>query len=492
MTNLYKTFGCDTREELYEKMKLGVDEVRPLLEFLDYAKMSIMNKGKNISSSTILFETVSKITPPTKDSARIIFVDTKNRPVHLCKMRLSQIADIKRAISEGLSAGAANLFIATHENSKESRVDNFVDLSESIRLRVVDRLTYSQSNEEYTSHGARDSYQLDENPEIIKETQNKVNMTYTQLDKFNEYAEFFARQELKGLNIIEDIELIKEKMKLGFQFEQQEVLGYLSYDQDNNVINLNPQFKGGVNSSIIDPRIILKDLLREENMKGFILFHNHPSGKTTPSREDLMSTQALYEGIKRLNIEMADHFIVAKEGVLSFVEEVETNSFSNIEYLDKIAEVKEATTEYRGQATEKVEVKPELSHKNDLKTILNELMEQDYESFVKSLISIEKGINDDVILIEMYEKYMESDATLLNDLFDDIEFDLEQGNDINNVISDDLIREKPMKVKEMEKKEDNKEVGAKKSLLGLLSEESNDTKNTTDKIRKEVVKSMEI
>ena len=492
MSNLYKTFGCDTREELYEKMKLGVDEVRPLLEFLDYAKMSIMNKEKNISSPTILFETVSKITPPTKDSARIIFVDTKNRPVHLCKMRLSQRADIKRAISEGLSAGAANLFIATHEDSKESRVDNFVELSESIRLRVVDRLTYSQSKEEYTSHGARNSYQLDENPEIIKETQNKDNMSYTQLDKFNEYAEFFARQELKGLNIIEDIESIKEKMKLGFQFEQQEVLGYLSYNQENDVINLNPLFKGGVNASIIDPRIILKDLLREENMKGFILFHNHPSGKTTPSKEDLMSTQAIYEGVKRLNIEIADHFIVAREGVLSFVEEIETNSFSNIEYLDKIAEVRETTNEYGGQPIEEVVDRPKMGSQNDLKTVLNELMEQDYESFVKSLISIEKGINDDAVLTEMYEKYMESDATLLNDLFDDIEFDLEQGDNINNVISDDLIREKPNKSKEVEKKEDNKEVGVKKSLLGLLSKESNDTKNTTDKIKKEVVKAMEL
>ena len=51
----------------------------------------------------------------------------------------------------------------------------------------------------------------------------------------------------------------------------------------------------------------------------------------------------------------------------------------------------------------------------------------------------------------MYEKHMELDATLLNDLFDDIEFDLEQGNNISNVISDDLIREKPMKVNEVEK-----------------------------------------
>ncbi len=96
-------------------------------------------------------------------------------------------------------------------------------------------------------------------------------------------------------------------------------------------------------------------------------------------------------------------------------------------------------------------------------------MEQDYESFVKSLISIEKGINDDVILTEMYEKYMESDATLLNDLFDDIEFDLEQGDDISNVISDDLIREKPIKVKEIEQKKDNSELGNKKSLMDKLS-----------------------
>lgn len=347
MNNIYEVFACNTKEELYKKMILGVDEVNPLLEFFEYAKMSIGREKKSISSQKALFETVSKIQPPTKDSAGIIFVDTKNSPVHFSRMSLNQKKDIRRVLAEGLNAGAANIFIATHEDSDHLIVNNFIELSRSIKLNVLDKLTYFNFDKEYYSHRSYDSYYLDKVPEIIKETKNMDKMAYNNLDKFHEYAEFYAQQEIEGLNIIEDIELIKEKLKLGFQFERQEVLGYLSYDHKNNIINLNPQFKGGISASIIDTRVILRDLLQEKDMKGFILFHNHPSGKTTPSQEDQCATKELYESVKKLDIELADHFIIGKEEVLSLAKEGYIyNSFNNTEHIDKACEVKEQARTY--------------------------------------------------------------------------------------------------------------------------------------------------
>ena len=50
MSNLYNTFGCENKEQLYNKIISGVDDIRPLLDFLDYAKGSLVSKEKPIQS----------------------------------------------------------------------------------------------------------------------------------------------------------------------------------------------------------------------------------------------------------------------------------------------------------------------------------------------------------------------------------------------------------------------------------------------------------
>ncbi|NEN75738.1 hypothetical protein F9B74_05275 [Pelistega sp. NLN82] len=54
-----------------------------------------------------------------------------------------------------------------------------------------------------------------------------------------------------------------------------------------------------------------------------------------------------------------------------------------------------------------------------IKDILQTLINENYQGFIKALISLEKGINDEIILHQMYEQYMENDDFfLLNDQFD--------------------------------------------------------------------------
>ena len=43
-----------------------------------------------------------------------------------------------------------------------------------------------------------------------------------------------------------------------------------------------------------------------------ILVHNHPSGDTTPSSEDLEVTRQLAQAARLLGLELLDHLIVAR------------------------------------------------------------------------------------------------------------------------------------------------------------------------------------
>lgn len=55
----------------------------------------------------------------------------------------------------------------------------------------------------------------------------------------------------------------------------------------------------------------------------------------------------------------------------------------------------------------------------EMKKIIENLMEEDYETFIKALISIEKTIDDKETLDCLYQEYMENDEmNLLNNQFD--------------------------------------------------------------------------
>lgn len=50
----------------------------------------------------------------------------------------------------------------------------------------------------------------------------------------------------------------------------------------------------------------------------FSLVHNHPSGDTTPSKDDLATTERILEAGKIMGIPLIDHVIVGGESALSY------------------------------------------------------------------------------------------------------------------------------------------------------------------------------
>ena len=77
----------------------------------------------------------------------------------------------------------------------------------------------------------------------------------------------------------------------------------------NEPNSLNIVSIGSLNSSIVHPREVFK-LAILSNSASIILFHNHPSGDTNPSKEDINITKRIKEAGKIIGIDLIDHIIL--------------------------------------------------------------------------------------------------------------------------------------------------------------------------------------
>jgi DNA repair protein RadC len=76
---------------------------------------------------------------------------------------------------------------------------------------------------------------------------------------------------------------------------------------------------GNLNSSIVHPREVYKVAI-DSLAASIILIHNHPSGNTEPSNEDISITRKIVEAGKIIDIPVFDHLIIAGNNYVSFVE----------------------------------------------------------------------------------------------------------------------------------------------------------------------------
>lgn len=106
-------------------------------------------------------------------------------------------------------------------------------------------------------------------------------------------------------------EKIYNYMKSEVEGKNQEYFYAIYLDSKKNLIDKKLLFIGTLNKSIVHPREIFKYayLLSASSI---ICVHNHPSGDTIPSKEDLNLTKALVEIGKMQGINIIDHIIIGK------------------------------------------------------------------------------------------------------------------------------------------------------------------------------------
>jgi len=101
---------------------------------------------------------------------------------------------------------------------------------------------------------------------------------------------------------------------------KKEVLKVILLDTKNVPISIKEVSVGTLNSSLIHPREVFKDAIKE-SAYSIILVHNHPSGDANPSEDDEYITEDFRRGSKFLKIELKDHIIIGKNKYYSFRED---------------------------------------------------------------------------------------------------------------------------------------------------------------------------
>lgn len=153
---------------------------------------------------------------------------------------------------------------------------------------------------------------------------------------FNDLEKFFGLGQAKACILVACFELGKRLLKdkksvliLSPEMAWQElkdirdhkkehfVVFYL--DARHQIIKKDIISIGSLNASLVHPREVFEPAVKNLAAQ-IIIAHNHPSGETEPSENDIEITRRLVEAGKILGIEIIDHIIVTKNSFLSFAE----------------------------------------------------------------------------------------------------------------------------------------------------------------------------
>jgi DNA repair protein RadC len=91
---------------------------------------------------------------------------------------------------------------------------------------------------------------------------------------------------------------------------QQEHLRVLLLNTRNQVLATHEVYRGNVHTAVVRIGELFREALRQ-NAPCVILVHNHPSGDPTPSADDIAMTKQAIAAGDLLDIEVADHVILA-------------------------------------------------------------------------------------------------------------------------------------------------------------------------------------
>lgn len=104
--------------------------------------------------------------------------------------------------------------------------------------------------------------------------------------------------------------------------KKQEHFVCMTLDGANRLIQRRIVSVGILNASLVHPREVFADVITDR-AAGIIVAHNHPSGTTTPSPEDIQTTKRLKEVAELLGIGFYDHLIVTADDYRSILSSAE-------------------------------------------------------------------------------------------------------------------------------------------------------------------------
>ncbi|NJR67462.1 MAG: DNA repair protein RadC [Synechococcales cyanobacterium CRU_2_2] len=121
----------------------------------------------------------------------------------------------------------------------------------------------------------------------------------------------YTSSQSEGLPL-ESPDAVAAYLNYDLAFQAQEQFVVLVMNIKNVVIGKKIITRGSSTETIANPKQIFQTVLRMGGERAAV-GHNHPSGSTTPSPEDLSLTEQLLKAAQTLDIELLDHLIIGGE-----------------------------------------------------------------------------------------------------------------------------------------------------------------------------------
>lgn len=144
--------------------------------------------------------------------------------------------------------------------------------------------------------------------------------TATTIKLFKDVNVYLMREQLNRMHVFKSVESVHNYLILKYRGVKNEEFRVLYLNSKNILLKDATISKGISTKTLIDFRLIAKEIFNI-SATGVIVVHNHPSGDSKPSEQDVSTTNSLKSFLKYLNVRLLDHFIVGFDDIFSFAEE---------------------------------------------------------------------------------------------------------------------------------------------------------------------------
>ncbi|WGV22467.1 DNA repair protein RadC [Pseudomonas putida] len=142
---------------------------------------------------------------------------------------------------------------------------------------------------------------------------------YAQLQALLEIGRRYLDENIERAAALEGPAAVRRYLKAMLRHEASEVFGCLFLDTKHRPLAFEILFRGTIDRASVYPREVVRRALLH-NAAALILCHNHPSGISEPSQDDVHLTLSLKRGLALIDVRVLDHIIIGDGEPLSMVE----------------------------------------------------------------------------------------------------------------------------------------------------------------------------
>jgi len=114
--------------------------------------------------------------------------------------------------------------------------------------------------------------------------------------------------------------IMTENGEMSRNMEYKELFYALYLNQANKLLALHKIGEETTTAAPVDVKFIMQGAIMT-NAAALIVCHNHPSGSTSPSRNDKLLTEKIRQAAELFDIRLTDSVIITADNYFSFVEE---------------------------------------------------------------------------------------------------------------------------------------------------------------------------